>query len=128
MSHPNQGPEYFTLSSVDQYDGTVIILGIFENIEAVSYRLKVLHSSCGSEYRIECFHLQSEEFCKEQYTETITNRNKYREENKKKDELYQEYVEKNKRSEEKAIQEDVKLDQRHGSLDALDDGFNYQRG
>ena len=127
MSHPNQGPEYFTLSSVDEYDGTVTILGIFENIEAVSYRLKVLHSSCGSEYRIECFHLQSEEHCNEQYNEVITSRNKYKEENKKKDELYQEYLNKNKRSEIKAIQEDIKLDKKHAELDALDDEWEYQR-
>tara|TARA_B100000029_G_C17547298_1_gene948893 strand:+ start:1515 stop:1775 length:261 start_codon:yes stop_codon:yes gene_type:complete len=56
-------PEYFTLSSIDCYDGRPTVLGIFENMEAVTARLSLIHSSCGDEYHIECFHLskQSEE-------------------------------------------------------------------
>lgn len=73
MSHPNQ-PEYFTLSSVCQYDGTTTILGIFENMDAVMYRIKACHTSCGDEYRIECFHLETAEKCAERYNELMVSR------------------------------------------------------
>ena len=43
--------------------------GIFENMEAVTYRLKALYTTCGSEYHIECFHLTTEEVAKGRYTE-----------------------------------------------------------
>ena len=64
MSHPNQ-PEYFTLSSICDYDGTSTTLGIYENIDAVMYRLKRCYTSCGDQYRIECFHLGTKEAEKE---------------------------------------------------------------
>ena len=56
MSHTNQ-PEYFTLLSICQHTGEPTVLGIFEDMDAVSYRLKRISHSCGDEYRIECFHL-----------------------------------------------------------------------
>lgn len=42
-----------------------MVLGIFENMGAVTQRLLRIPSSCGSEYHIECFHLSSEEKEKE---------------------------------------------------------------
>ena len=126
MSHPNQGPEYFTLARQDTCNGEFIQLGIFENIAAVAARLQVIHASCGDEFRIECFHLQTQELCEKDVVDTLKTRNKYKEENIKKEELYAEYEA--KRSEEKAIQEDIKLDKRHADLDALDDEWEYQRG
>tara|TARA_Y100001963_G_scaffold2581_1_gene3510 strand:+ start:893 stop:1171 length:279 start_codon:yes stop_codon:yes gene_type:complete len=68
MSHPNS-PEYFTLYGVCPFDGTTTVYGIFENMEAVTLRLKALYTSCGSEYHIECFHLTTEEVAKERYGE-----------------------------------------------------------
>ena len=127
MSHPNS-PEYYTLARQDTCNGEFIQLGIFENLAAVAARLQVIHASCGDEFRIECFHLQTQELCVNDLVTTSETRNKYREEKKKKDELYEEYLEKNKRSEEKAIQEDIKLDKKHADLDALDDEWEYQRG
>ena len=73
MSHPNQ-PEYFTLSTVCCYDGTTTILGIFEDIDAVMYRIKACYTSCGDEYRIECHHLETAEACAIRYNELMVQR------------------------------------------------------
>ena len=79
MSHTNQ-PEYFTLSSVCQYDGTTTILGIFEDMDAVMYRIKACYTSCGDEYRIECFHLETAEKCAVRYNELVVERAKAKKE------------------------------------------------
>ena len=60
MSHNGQ-PEYYTLTSICQFDGSPTQLGIFENMTAVTARLQSCYTSCGDEYRIECFHLATEE-------------------------------------------------------------------
>ena len=60
MCKPNT-PEYYTLVSICPYDGSPTVLGIFENLDAVMYRMKACHTSCGDEYRIECFHLATQE-------------------------------------------------------------------
>jgi len=60
MSHNGQ-PEYYTLTSICQFDGSPTQLGIFENMAAVTARLQSCYTSCGDEYRIECFHLATEE-------------------------------------------------------------------
>ena len=119
MSHPHLGPEYYTLSRYDNCNGDHTQLGIFENLAAVAARLQQFHTSCGDELRIECFHLQTQEQCEKDLVDTLYTRNKYKAEREKKDELYAEYEA--KRSEEKAIQEDIKLDKRHADLDRLDD-------
>ena len=125
MSHQHQGPEYYTLSRHDSCNGEFIQLGIFENLAAVAARLQILYASCGDEFRIECFHLQTQELCEKDLVNTLETRKEYQAKNEKKDELYAEYEA--KRSEEKAIQEDIKLDKRHADLDALDDEWAYQR-
>ena len=79
MTHPNE-TEYFTLSSVCQYDGTTTILGIFEDMDAVMYRIKGCYTSCGDEYRIECFHLQTAEQCAVRYNELMVSRAKAKKE------------------------------------------------
>ena len=88
MSHPNQ-PEYFTLSTICEYDGTSTTLGIYENIDAVMYRIKRCYITCGDQFRIECFHLGTKEAEAELYTEQTVNRVKYERENRIKDELYE---------------------------------------
>jgi len=128
MSHPNLGPEYFTLVSVCQYDGTQHVLGIFKDLDAVFHRLRGFAPSCGDEYRIECFHLSEAHNECTRTDEVLDSRTKARAEFAEKDKAYQEYLDRNKRSEEKAIQEDIKLDKRHADLDALDDEWEYQRG
>ena len=92
MTHPNS-PEYWTITSIDEYDGSPTCIGVFEDMDAVSYRLKAMYSHCGSEYRIECFHLQTAEHCSEQYNEQLVNRRKYQREEAKKEAAVKELAE-----------------------------------
>ena len=87
MSHPNQ-PEYFTISSVCPHDGSTTTIGIFQDMDAVSYRLKRMYTCCGDEYRVECFHLSTASDEAEAYTEQLTSRLKYQKEQQVKDRLY----------------------------------------
>ena len=103
MTHKDS-PEYWTITSIDEYDGTPTCLGVFENMDAVTYRLKALYSHCGSEYRIECFHLQTDEHCAEQYNDTLVNRRKYQKEEAEKEAALKELAEiKAKQKEEEVI-------------------------
>jgi hypothetical protein len=70
-------PEYFTLLSTCPYDGSTTVLGIFENMNAVCARLQGCYTSCGDEYRIECFHLQTEEDCVNQRDELLESRRQH---------------------------------------------------
>ena len=88
MSHANS-PEYFTISSVCPHDGTTTTIGIFEDMDAVMYRLKRFYTTCGDEYRINCFHLSTASNEAEEYSEQLTSRIKYRKESEVKDRLYQ---------------------------------------
>ena len=92
MSHPNQ-PEYFTISSVCPHDGSTTVVGIFEDMDAVAYRLKRMYTCCGDEYKVECHHLSNAEAEAEAYNEQLVNRRKYQHENAIKDRLYQVYEE-----------------------------------
>ncbi len=92
MSHPNQ-PEYFTINSVCPHDGQVTCLGIFEDMDAVSYRLKRMYTTCGDEYRIECHHLSTAESEAVAYNEQTVNRAKYRKEEAEKEAKLAEYDE-----------------------------------
>ena len=76
MCNKPNTPEYYTLVSICPYDGTPTVLGIFENLDAVMYRLKSCHTSCGDEYRIECFHLTTADWAAERYNELQVNRAK----------------------------------------------------
>ena len=91
MTHSNQ-PEYYTITSTCPYNGCTLVLGIFEVMEAVSYRLKRLYSSCGDEYRIECHHLQTADSESEALQEQLISRTKYRNENDIKEKLYKEHL------------------------------------
>ena len=97
MSHTNQ-PEYFTINSICPHDGSVICLGIFEDMDAVAWRLKRCYTSCGDEYRIHCYHLSTASDEAKEYNEQQINRVKYKKENAIKDKLYNEFQEKNNES------------------------------
>jgi len=90
MSHNNQ-PEYFIINSICPHSGEVTATGIFEDMNAVSYRLKRMYTSCGDEYRIECFHLSTAESEKEAYIEQTTNRAKWKREEADKEAKLKEY-------------------------------------
>ena len=92
MSHPNQ-PEYFTINSVCPHDGQVTCLGIFEDMDAVSYRLKRMYTSCGDEYRVECFHLSTAESEAVAYNEQTVSRAAYRKKEADKEAKLKEYDE-----------------------------------
>ena len=92
MSHSNQ-PEYFTLISVCPYDGSTTMLGIFEDMDAVSYRLKRMYTSCGDEYRIECSHLQTAEEEAKAYNEQVVSRVQHKKDTEEKERKLKEYDE-----------------------------------
>jgi len=97
MSHPNS-PEYFTITTVCPYDGTTNVLAICEDMDAVMYRLKQCYTSCGDEYRINCFHLTTAEDAAVKYNEQQVSRRKYKKENEVKDRLYEVFKKKNDES------------------------------
>ena len=92
MSHPNQ-PKYFTITSICPHTGETTVVGIFEDMDAVSYRLKRMYTSCGDEYRIECSHLQTAEEEAKAYNEQIVSRVKYNKEEADKEAKLKEYDE-----------------------------------
>ena len=92
MSHPDK-PEYFTLTNVDAHDGTHYLIGIFENIDAVYYRMKQMYLHCGSELHVECHHLSTAESEAIEYNEQTVNRTKYRKDEAEKEAKLKEYDE-----------------------------------
>ena len=84
MSHPNS-PEYFTISTVNQYDGATTVLAICEDMDAVMWRMKQCYTTCGDEYIINCYHLTTAKDACEKYTEQMVNRRKYEREKKEKE-------------------------------------------
>ena len=76
MSHPDK-PEYFTLTSICEYDGTHTVHGIFENIDALYYRMKQMYIHCGKELHIECFHLCDAETEAKEWSKTNVERKTY---------------------------------------------------
>ena len=92
MSHNNQ-PEYYTITSVCPYDGSTTMLGIFEDMDAVSYRLKRMYTSCGDEIRIECSHLQTAEEEAKAYNEQVVSRVKHKKDTEEQARKLKEYDE-----------------------------------
>ena len=92
MSHTNQ-PEYFTINSICPHSGDVTCVGIFEDMDAVSYRLKRMYTSCGDEYRIECSHLQTAEEEAKAYNEQVVSRREHQHKEAEKDRKIKEYDE-----------------------------------
>ena len=93
MSCNPSTPEYFTLCSVCSYDGSFTVLGIFENLDAVMYRIKACYTSCGDEYRIECSHLQTAEEEAKAYNEQVVSRSEHKRKEAEKDRKIKEYDE-----------------------------------
>ena len=79
MSHTNS-PEYFTISSVNQYDGETTVLAICEDMDAVMYRLKRCYTTCGDEYKINCYHLSTAQDEAVKYNEHVVTQTKYKKE------------------------------------------------
>ena len=92
MSHSNQ-PEYFTIDSVCPHTGETTAIGIFEDMDAVSYRLKRMYTTCGDEYRIECHHLSTASAECEAHTELQVSRAQYKSKEEEKEKKLAEYDE-----------------------------------
>ena len=92
MSHPNQ-PEYFTIVEICPHTGESTVLGIFEDMDAVSYRLKRMYTSCGDEYRIECHHLTKAEDEAEGLREQLSSRAEHKAKEEEKEKKLKEYDE-----------------------------------
>jgi hypothetical protein len=92
MSHNNQ-PEYYTINAVCPHDGTTTSIGIFEDMDAVAYRLKRMYTTCGDEYRIECHHLSTAESEAVAYNEQVVSRTEYKRKEAEKEAKLKEYDE-----------------------------------
>ena len=92
MSHNNQ-PEYFTINTICPHSGDVTCLGIFEDMDAVMWRMKRVYTTCGDEYRIECHHLSTASAECEAHTEQQVSRAKYKMDEETKEKKLKEYDE-----------------------------------
>ena len=92
MSHFNQ-PEYFTITSICPHTGESTVLGVFEDMDAVGYRLKRMYTTCGDEYRIECSHLQTAEEEAKAYNEQVVSRTEHKRKEAEKERKLKEYDE-----------------------------------
>ena len=104
MSHPNH-PMYYVLSNIDSYNGNTNVIGIFESMRALGYRLQRVYSTCGDEYHIDCLHLQDAESEAKMLTEEQVNRAKYQREERIKDQLLKEHQEKSSNDEEQLAEQ-----------------------
>jgi len=93
MSHPPNAPLFYTLTATNCYDCSTSVIGIFDSMRSLGYRLQRIHSTCGDEYHIDCYHLSTAELEKEGLIEQQTSRVKYQRENEVKDQLYKEHKE-----------------------------------
>ena len=91
MSHPPDSPLLYTLSCINCYDGDTNVIGIFDSMRALGYRLQRIHTTCGDEYHIDCYHLSTAEMEASELTDQQTNRAKYQRENEIKDQLFKTY-------------------------------------
>jgi hypothetical protein len=69
-----------TLSRICSYDGSQVICGVFENMDAVLERLRLTaeHMDSGDEYRIEMFTVKSHLNQKKETAECLKSRAEYK--------------------------------------------------
>jgi hypothetical protein len=60
-------------------------------MKAIGYRLQRIHTTCGDEYHIDCYHLSTAEMECSELTDQQVNRAKYQRENRIKDQLFENY-------------------------------------
>ena len=95
MSKPPDSPLFYTLSNTNCYDGSTNVIGIFDSMRALGYRLQRIHSTCGDEYHIDCFHISTAVKENEELIELLSSRAKYQREEAIKERLYQEQKDNN---------------------------------
>ena len=77
MSCSIKAPLYYTLCSVDQFDGSIMVLGVFDSLDAVHYRMKRCYVTCGDEYRIEAFTLRTADQEAVSYNEQLQSKREH---------------------------------------------------
>ena len=92
MTHKDS-PEYWTITSIDEYDGSPTCIGVFEDMDAVSYRLKQCYTTCGDEYVINAYHLTTAEDAAKKYNEQLVSRREYQAKEKEKEDKLKELEE-----------------------------------
>ena len=100
MSHPKDPPLFYTLSSINSFDGSTSVIGIFDSMRAIGYRLQRIHTTCGDEYHIDCFHLSTAVKENEELVNVLSSRAKYQMDNELKEKLYKEHQEKESNEDE----------------------------
>ena len=105
MSNPPDSPLFYTLSYTNCYDGSTNVIGIFDSIRALGYRLQRIHTTCGDEYHIDCFHLSTAVKENEELIELLSSRAKYQREEAIKDQLFKEHQDKSSDDEEQLAEE-----------------------
>ena len=105
MSHPPDSPLFYTLSCINSFDGSTSVIGIFDSMRALGYRLQRVYSTCGDEYHIDCLHLCDAVKENEELVESLSSRVKYQWENELKEKLYKEHQEKSSNDEEQLAEQ-----------------------
>ena len=105
MSTPPDSPLFYTLSYTNCYDGNTNVIGIFDSIRALGYRLQRIHTTCGDEYHIDCFHLSTAVKENEELVNVLSSRAKYQMDNELKERLYKEHQEKESNDDEQLAEE-----------------------
>ena len=112
MSNPPDSPLFYTLSCINSFDGSTSMIGIFDSMKAIGYRLQRVHSTCGDEYHIDCFHISTAVKENDELIEQLSNRAKYQRENAIKDQLFEKYsdtIAADKQLEEQSSSDDEQL-------------------
>ncbi len=91
MEHPPNAPLFYTLSCINSFDGSTSMIGIFDSMRAIGYRLQRCYTTCGDEYHIDCYHLSTAEMECSELTDQQVNRAKYQRENRIKDQLFEKF-------------------------------------
>ena len=105
MNQPPDSPLFYTLSCINCYDGSTSVIGIFDSMRALGYRLQRVHSTCGDEYHIDCYHLSTAEKEKDELIEQQTNRANYQRTEKIKDQLFKEHQDKSSNEDEQLAEQ-----------------------
>ena len=100
MSCTKDQPLFYTLSNTNCYDGSTHVIGIFDSMRALGYRLQRIHSTCGDEYHIDCFHISTAVKENDELIDQLSSRAKYQRENAIKDQLFKEHEEKSSNDDE----------------------------
>ena len=105
MNHPPDSPLFYTLTATNCYDCSTSVIGIFDSMRAIGYRLQRIHTTCGDEYHIDCFHLSTAVKENEELVEVLSSRAKYQMDNELKERLYKEHQEKESNDDEQLAEE-----------------------